>query len=180
MKKIVKILPHEVWDVIELQPRAWKGLIFHHSAIEGAADQGELVDNLHREGRRSGYPPFKNGMGYHLIFNPSGTIEVGERWLRQLHGAHCRTAEESWNHDYLGLCFAGNLDVQKPTEAQVKNFLETLKYLGYSFGAPHYLFKPTACPGKYFPLDEAFRTLTTKLITKWRKRCYKDLAGLSE
>ena len=160
MNWITKILAHEVWDVtIPDINRNWTGIIFHHTVHISDDDQGEYIEDLHLNGKREGYPAFRHGMGYHNLVNRSGNIEVGKRWLRQLYGAHCRTDKKSYNHDYIGVCLAGNLEVQETTKEQVDSLLKLLKALKYTTGRPHHFFKNTLCPGKNFPYEDVNKCL---------------------
>ena len=160
MSKIIKILAHEVWDVIVPDvDRKWTGLIFHHTAHDAQDDQGGYIDWLHKNGKREGYPVFKYGMGYHFTVNKSGSIEIGERWLLQLHGAHCRTNKQSWNFDYIGIALAGNLQHQRPTGRQIISLLSLIRNLKYHIGVIHSLLVPTKCPGRYFPINDVYDCL---------------------
>lgn len=161
MNWITKILAHEAWDVIIPEAdRKWLGTTLHHTAYISDDDQGKYLEDLHLNGKREGYPPFKHGMGYHFVVNRGGSIQIGKRWRMQLHGAHTI----GYNQDYIGISLAGNLERQKPTGRQVINLLMLLEALKYSIAAPHSLFKNTLCPGKNFPLDDVFDCLNNMKI----------------
>jgi len=166
MSKIIKIQPFEVWDIVMNEAyRKWLGIIFHHTVAIMQEDQGEYIEDMHRGGKREGYPPFRYGMGYHFLVNKSGGIETGERWTKQLHGAHCI----GYNQDYIGIAVAGNLEHQRPTGRQLIALLELLKTLKFGIGMPHSLLVPTKCPGKYFPYDDVYEFLNyMKLKQKYK------------
>ena len=148
MNKIFKILPAEAWDIITSPYKTnWKGVIFHHTAYSNDEDQGDFVEDLHGGGKRTGYPAFKHGMGYHFLINRSGSIQIGKRWPSQLQGAHCIGK----NKTYIGACLAGNFMYDEPTEDQIDSTVKLLFYLGEKATYIHSRFSDTLCPGKNFP-----------------------------
>ena len=152
MGKIIKILPSEAWDIITSPYKTdWRGVIFHHTAYQSSGDQGEFIERAHLTGERGdGHPPFRYGMGYHFLVNRSGNIQVGQRWPRQIHGAHCLGK----NRTHIGMSFAGHLMVEKPTAAQIKSAVQLLFYLGHRLWHLHLEFSNTLCPGNNFNLME--------------------------
>jgi len=160
LSNIIKIQPFEAWNIIVGDVnRKWQGVIFHHTAHSAQEDQGGYIDWLHKNGKRQDYPAFRNGMGYHFLVNKSGSVEVGIRWPRQIHGAHCRTDKQSWNFDYIGIALAGNLEHQRVTGRQLTALLSLLRNLNYGIGMPHSLLVPTLCPGRYFPYDDVYECI---------------------
>lgn len=148
MSKIFKILPGEVWDIITSPYKTdWKGIIFHHTAFYSRTAQGEFIEHMHGEGGRVGYPAFRYGMGYHFLVNWDGTIEVGQRWPRQIHGAHCLGK----NKTHIGMAFAGNLMLNELSDKQINSAVNLLFYIGRMVTDVHSSFSDTLCPGKNFP-----------------------------
>jgi hypothetical protein len=167
MGNIIKILSHEIRDVIlPDKEREWTGIIFHHTAITTMQeDQGEYIEDLHLNGKREGYPPFKNGMGYHFLINGSGSIQIGIRWPRQIPGAHCI----GYNRKYIGVACAGDFEHQTVTGRQLTSLLSLIRNLKYSTGTIHSLLAPTKCPGRYFPIKDVHACLNfMKLKTEKR------------
>ncbi len=153
---VMAILAHEVDDIVVSEMRRkWKGIVFHHSAYTGEKDQGTIINRWHKD---KGW----KGIGYHFVVNRSGVIEATFRWWRQLSGAHCK----GYNSDYVGICLAGNFEMQFPTQNQVGNFKRLLSALGLVIGIPHFLLHNTLCPGKNFPYNEAYEILNYSKIKR--------------
>lgn len=152
---IKKIFLHEIEDILVSPPfnaARWQGVILHHSTLMSFEHQGKSIDHMHRNGLRQGYPPFKYGMGYHILINADGSIEVGDRWIRQLHGAHC----VGYNQTHLGVCLAGNFDVMPPRQLQIDTLMRVIDFLakyGITKWGPHWRYRDTKCPGKLAPID---------------------------
>ncbi|MCG3137233.1 MAG: hypothetical protein HJJLKODD_01076 [Phycisphaerae bacterium] len=101
--------------------RAWKYIVVHHSA--SAKGNASTFNQAHLA---RGW----DELGYHFVIgNGSGSgdgqIEVGSRWIKQKHGAHCKTADNRYNDYGIGICLVGNFDETQPTAAQLKS-LEAL------------------------------------------------------
>jgi hypothetical protein len=134
-------------------------MVLHHSATES----GSLAsfDRDHRE--RNSW----DECGYHFVIgngteSGDGEIEVGSRWIKQKHGAHCKPpGHPEYNEQGIGICLAGNLDHYPPTSKQVEACRRLIRYLAEAYGIPHSRISThgelhpehTACPGRYFPLD---------------------------
>lgn len=148
MGKILTVMACALPEIVAVPVRAdWKGVIFHHSATPKEENQGDYLEWLHLTGHREGYPAFKNGMGYHILINRTGHIQIGKRWIGQMYGAHC----VGFNHDHIGVCLAGNLMVQEPTEPQLKSLESVFRILRIPDWQPHRSFKATLCPGTNAP-----------------------------
>ena len=157
------------WTVSRLSSR-WKYIIVHHSATQvGGA---ESIGRTHRR------PTYLGGrgmdeLGYHFVIGngtdtPDGKIEVGSRWIRQKHGAHCRVpgdATNEYNEHGIGICLVGNFEYSRPSAAQMKSLAYLTKGLlgttGLRASAVHYHrdFKSTKCPGRRFPYSTYRRAL---------------------
>lgn len=131
----------------------WKGAIIHHIGGMHTLDQSKLwydsVRNYHM--KHLGW----RQIGYHFFIEADGTIIATKRWNlsdgpltknygypeseNQLDGAHCTQKvsrdgkidlTKSANKCMIGVCLAGNFDVQRPTKDQLlasKGLLDWLK-----------------------------------------------------
>jgi len=129
-------------------------------------------------GRRSGLPPFIvvhhqagtgstagihashlsrgwRGIGYHYHVRLDGSIHRGRpEWA---YGAHAPGANDS-----IGICFEGNYETQRDMPAaQLAAGRELMADLQRRYPKAkvrgHGDFVPTACPGRYFPLNELLK-----------------------
>ena len=143
--------------------RAWRYIVLHHSATDhGSAD---VFDRLHRS---AGW----DELGYHFVIgngteSGNGAVEIGSRWPKQKHGAHCKVSSHpEYNDVGIGVCLVGNFDQSRPSDAQVAACVRLVQFLKDRYGVPesriygHGQLKPTHCPGALFPYNEVFRGLT--------------------
>lgn len=142
----------------KVQRNLWKRIVVHHSAT-----QNGNAAIFHRAHLRRG---MENGLAYHFVIGNGtnatrdGEIEIGNRWKKQLHGGHLRSA--GLNKTSIGICLVGHFMKQKPSEKQ----LESLNRLTHFLQRELLLSKPKVfghkdlernlCPGRHFPLA-AFR-----------------------
>jgi len=142
--------------------RPWRYIVIHHSATDwGSAAQ---FDRIHRA---RGW----DELGYHFVIgNGSGSgggrIEVGSRWTKQKHGAHCKVAGHPEYNDFgIGICLVGNFNETRPTEAQMRALANLVRYLSARYRIPrsrifgHGQLKATKCPGRYFDYADLWRRL---------------------
>ena len=134
--------------------RDWTSIVIHHTAT----DQGS-VESIHEAHLAREWL----GIGYHFVIGngngmPDGEIAPTFRWREQLHGAHA--GAEEYNQHGIGIALVGNFEKQPPTPAQlasIKRLVAVLKS-EYHIDGEHVIghreVKPTACPGKLFPIDE--------------------------
>lgn len=135
--------------------KGWTHIVVHHSATpEGNA---QIFDRDHRK------RGFWNGLGYHFIIcnGTSGTrdgeIQVGDRWIKQLVGAHCNVGR--MNEVGIGICLVGDFENgQRVTDRQFDSLIRLVTSLQRSHGIParnvirHLDVKTTTeCPGQNFP-----------------------------
>ena len=142
--------------------RQWRYIILHHSATDRGS--AAAFDRMHRS---NGW----DELGYHFVIgngteSGNGVIEVGSRWPKQKHGAHCKVAgHPEYNDVGIGVCLVGNFDHYGPTGAQVEACADVVRFLQQQYGVPrsriygHGQLKPTHCPGQLFPYDEVYRRL---------------------
>jgi len=143
--------------------RGWRYIILHHSATDrGSAD---IFDRMHRA---HGW----DELGYHFVVgngtdSGNGAVEIGSRWPKQKHGAHCKVVgHPEYNDVGVGVCLVGNFDHYSPTDAQVASCVRLVQFLKDRYGIPeshiygHGQLKPTHCPGALFPYDRIYGSLT--------------------
>jgi hypothetical protein len=165
----IKALSHT--DVAE---KDWRYIVIHHSATpEGSA---EVFDDFHRNKRG-----WRNGLGYHFVIgngtqSGDGEIEVGNRWKKQLSGAHA--GDRYFNRKGIGICLVGDFDkdeaeAEGPTERQLESLENIVRHLCERYGIPisrvimHKDIREnhTVCPGKNFPEAELRHRLRDFLVS---------------
>lgn len=147
--------PQAGWEPANPSSR-WKCIVIHHSASdEGGA---ERFDEWHKD---RGW----EGLGYHFVIGngsdtADGQVEVGFRWARQEHGAHCKTPDGYYNQHGIGICLVGNFDETRPTAAQMRSLVALCRFLCARFYIPPSriythggVTGKTDCPGKNFDLE---------------------------
>ncbi|MBE7445867.1 MAG: N-acetylmuramoyl-L-alanine amidase [Planctomycetia bacterium] len=154
-----------------VREKPWKYIVIHHSAT--AKGNAARFDHYHRKEKKWEY-----GLAYHFVigngsFSGDGEIEVGERWKKQIHGAH--TANIDCNRVAIGICLVGDFEHDgAPTENQIDALVRLMQYLSrkYTIASSDILQhkqvhqKCTACPGKNFPFAE----VKTRLLQIASKR----------
>ncbi len=135
----------------------WTEVVLHHSGTDvgGAA----RFDRFHRLGR--GW----DELGYHFVIGngtdtPDGLVEIGPRWHKQKHGAHCKTPDNHYNEHGIGICLVGNFQKDSPSAAQLTSLSRLVRFLVreahirvdriHTHGG---ITGKTACPGRHFPLS---------------------------
>ncbi len=107
--------------------RPWQYIVIHHSASESGS--AREFDRYHRRVR--GWTE----LGYHFVLGngrgaPDGQIQVGPRWAKQKHGAHCKTPDNRYNDYGIGICLVGNFqNAGRPSEAQMRSLANLVSYL---------------------------------------------------
>ncbi len=108
-----------------ISPR-WTHVVLHHSATpRGGAKR---FDKFHRQ---------KNGwdeLGYHFVIGngtdtADGYVEVGPRWWKQKHGAHCKTSDNYYNEHGIGVCLVGDFTKTRPTRRQLASLNRLVRFL---------------------------------------------------
>ncbi len=141
----------------------WDYILVHHSAT--ATGNASFLDKVHR--RRG----FTNGLGYHFVVDNGtmgkrdGEIEIGHRWKKQMHGAHCNAG--GMNYRGIGICLVGDFTDHSTSQAQMDSLVGLVKQLQRYYRIPnsHVIRhkdvrgKRTACPGDRFPWNEFKRRL---------------------
>lgn len=115
------------------RPRDWRYIVVHHSATESGS-----ADFFHRQHLERGW----DELGYHFVIDngnggPDGRVEVGPRWRKQKHGAHCGgTPGNEYNEVGIGICLVGNFQNRMPSERQMQSLNELLAYLMATYDIP--------------------------------------------
>jgi hypothetical protein len=143
----------------------WRWIVVHHSAtpVGGAA-------RFNREHQAKGW----DELGYHFVIGNgtdtgAGAVEVGNRWSRQKHGAHCKTPDNRFNEEGIGVCLVGNFDQTRPSDAQLKALARLVAHLQRTFDIPadrvigHGDAKATECPGRHLRIA-AVRRLSAQAL----------------
>ena len=117
-------------------------LVPHHTGVSSSLPQLWAVNNYHRN---QGFPKSQLGfyVGYHWFIERSGNkIRCRNDWEE---GAHAIGS----NFKSIGTGFAGNFDIETPTEPQLK----TLRTLVASYNLPVRFHREVqinrTCPGKF-------------------------------
>ena len=160
---VPRVRPEPGWMPAAKSNR-WECIVIHHSA--GEVGGAERFDELHR-GKKW------DELGYHFVIGngsdtDDGEVEVGPRWTKQKHGAHCKTEDGYYNEHGIGICLVGNFDNHPPDERQMQSLTRLVRFLSAEFKIPPSAIHThggipgkTACPGKYFDL-EAFKRRLAK------------------
>ncbi len=154
---VAKAPPAQTWfpRSRRIEPR-WQYIVIHHSATETGG--ARAFDQFHRG---KGW----DELGYHFVIGngtstPDGMIEVGPRWEKQKHGAHCKTPGNFFNDHGIGICLVGDFTDNRPTRKQLTSLYHLVRFLCYACGIPPdristhgALTRHTVCPGPNFPIQ---------------------------
>ncbi len=163
-----------VWDGRLSLRSSTEYIVLHH-----AASQRCSADDIHRIHISNGWA----GIGYHFYIRKDGTVYEG-RPLDTV-GAHV----QGFNSKSIGICFEGNFEKEKMTDAQLRSGIGLVGYIKalYPFASvkKHSDLNATVCPGKYFPFDAFFPshselTEVKDIITELNKRGIVTNAALWE
>jgi len=134
----------------------WTDIVVHHSASDSGG--ATAFDRHHRLVNKW------DELGYHFVIGNgtdtgNGAVEVGSRWIKQKHGAHCKTPDNYYNDHGIGICLVGNFDHTRPTPQQLASLERLVRYLQQNCGiaASRILTHggvtaKTACPGRNFSI----------------------------
>lgn len=141
------------WNGNLAKRNATKYIIIHHRAGNGDA---ESIHNLHLTWGWTGF-------GYHFYVRKDGSVYRGRPI--EMVGAHCK-GQNSYS---VGICFEGNFENEKMSDAQMKAGQELVSYIKKIYPnvdvKGHRDFDATACPGKNFPFDKIKKGTTTAKLT---------------
>ena len=145
-------------DVVPTETRQWESIIIHHSATR--VGSAAVFDASHRA------RGMINGLAYHFVIDngtdgkADGFIETGPRWVRQMHGGHCRQAYI--NEHGIGICLVGNFSNDRPSPKQMESLVLLVRGLQEQFhisddnilGHGEVIGEFSECPGRDFPWAE--------------------------
>lgn len=105
--------------------KRWQCIVIHHSASSAGC-----AGDFHTAHLQRGW----DELGYHFVIgngtgSGNGQIEIGSRWFKQKHGAHCRTTGNYHNEHGIGICMVGNFDRGTPTAAQQASVRKLVRFL---------------------------------------------------
>lgn len=129
-------------------------IIWHHSADTSPGHQATKIDVYHKS---KGFPKSLLGFygGYHILIEKDGTI-FRYRADNEI-GAH----DKDENINSLGVCLAGNFDIEHPSVDQQKSLEAVLQDWMAKWNIPvtridpHRMGDTTDCPGKLLADDWA-------------------------
>jgi N-acetyl-anhydromuramyl-L-alanine amidase AmpD len=138
--------------------QGWKYIVIHHSATPSG--NAEIFGNYHV--KVHGW----HSLGYHFVIgngngSPDGSVEIGERWLKQQAGAHAGNPE--YNARGVGICLVGDFEKTSPTPCQMEAVAGLCAELCEKHGiAPERIVGhrdvrrggDTLCPGRNFPMAD--------------------------
>ena len=150
------------WTPVTTEKK-WIYVVMHHSATESGSV--ESIHTSHRQRKDSLGNPWL-GIGYHFVIGNGsgmldGEVESTFRWKQQVHGAHSGSLVH--NASGIGICLIGNFQQHPPTGKQLKAVTQLVSQLSQRYNIParlvigHKTVKPTACPGRFFPLQDVVR-----------------------
>lgn len=137
-----------------------KQVILHHTAISRykyangyrRPQQFEIVNNSHKanwgEAVRSTLGYYG---GYHYLIEETGKVMQYRR--EEERGAHCYVPGFDYNKSAIGICVAGDLRNEVPSEEQIESLTTLVVDIQRRYGIPstqvyhHWDLKPTQCPG---------------------------------
>ena len=118
-----------------------------------------------------------DALGYHFVIGNGvnygdGKVYVGERWTKQMHGAHCKTPGNHYNDHGIGICLIGDFRSSQPSAQQMKALSELTQFLmgqcGISKGrilTHGGVTGKTECPGPNFNLARLVSNLNGIRLT---------------
>lgn len=140
----------------------WATVVVHHSATNSGS--ARTFDRYHKN---KGW----DELGYHFVIGngsetPDGMIEVGARWHKQKHGAHCKTADNFFNEHGIGICLVGDFTKTRPTARQMaalerlSTFLCIVCHIPAGRVVTHgAVTHKTVCPGRNLPIGNVRRAV---------------------
>lgn len=143
--------------------RPWAWIVIHHTATSHGSVESIHAAHLQRRDKNGNA---WMGIGYHFVIGNGngmgdGEIEPTLRWRQQLAGAHA--GDDEHNQRGIGIALIGNFEESPPTEAQMKAVRRLVASLRIRYGIEktnvvrHSDIKATACPGKYFRMEDLAR-----------------------
>ncbi|PKL72389.1 hypothetical protein CVV26_01845 [Candidatus Kuenenbacteria bacterium HGW-Kuenenbacteria-1] len=126
-------------------------IIIHHSATTRDGTTLNAINRFHQKkfNYRSSLGWY---VGYHYFIAGNGIVRQVRR--DEEYGVHCRASK--MNSQSIGICLAGNFEIEKPSEKQLESLKKILESLKKSYGIKNndilghceVIGAITACPGK--------------------------------
>lgn len=141
----------------------WDSIVIHHSASDTSTPEG--MREWHMNGR--GW----DELGYHFVIGngvryEDGKVFVGNRWTRQMHGAHCKTPNNHYNDHGIGICLIGDFQNSQPSPKQIQSLAQLTQFLMGQCGIKKDrilthggVTHKTECPGRNFNIASLMRSL---------------------
>ena len=170
------------WRSHSQPDRDWTWIVVHHSG--GAGGDAVKFDEFHRAPPRNW-----DELGYHFVIGngtetADGQVQVGTRWLKQKHGAHCATPSGQFNQHGVGICMVGNfeLDNNRPSKRQWASLVALCSFLCREYDIPVERIighrdgqaaegpVTTECPGRNVDLADLRRRVSWAMKHHWPDR----------
>ncbi len=147
----------------------WECIVIHHSASNIASPQSMRSYHINQRGW--------DELGYHFVIGNGvaygdGAVYVGERWKKQMTGAHCKVPGNHYNEHGIGICLIGNFEQARPTPRQIESLARLVDFLTRKCGISQSrilthggVTHKTACPGRHFSLNSVLRRLTSQRLS---------------
>lgn len=128
-------------------------IIIHHTATNKDKTTLTAINRVHQK-----WFNYKSSLGwyigYHYFISGNGIIRQTRR--NDDYGVHCRA--DNMNAKSIGICLAGNFEIEQPSEKQLISLKKILERLKKDFniknenilGHREVIGAKTACPGKIF------------------------------
>src|SRR3990167_5836333 len=146
-----------------------KYIIIHHEAppVVVQGDRFDIVDKYHKS---LGWQK----IGYHYFIEKSGKIKQGR--LETETGAHTIGK----NDESLGICLAGNFDLEMPTTNQIKSLISLINQKMMQYGIPIEKIVPHRFYATYSLAKQGVNAPNTSKWATWDntqpyKSCYGKL-----
>jgi len=171
-KAAVLMPPADAAWMPPVRERRWQWIVIHHSATDHGS--AAVFDDWHRNGRNW------DELGYHFVIGngtdtADGLIEVGSRWQKQKHGAHCKVWNRpEYNQVGIGVCLVGDFEKTRPSEAQMQALARLVDWLSARYRIPekriigHGHVCDTRCPGRNFLFDDFLNRLRARRTARAR------------
>lgn len=162
-----------------------KYVTIHHSVTAKAADindlraQAAVMERYHRQKRiAKSYPSKTNNefgyswIAYHYLIAQNGdSLQVQSLEWQRVHATDTRRGVKSHNLYGVSVCFVGNFDTKRPSEASLKAAGRIVREIEKKhkvnvtvLGHKHTAVFATACPGRF--LDSVVKTKIVKYANK--------------
>jgi len=142
-------------------------IVLHHSVTPRDLDNNKTESSFERTHKGRSFPKSKLGwhIGYHYVIFGDG--EVRKYRHDDEMGAHCY--QNDMNRKSIGICMAGNFDVEVPSlqqETSLRNLISKLMKYGIKELNYHRDFAPKSCPGTKISKDYITKILKLETMTK--------------